>query len=130
MLCCNYPNCKQVTPPFQQRVARYQIGPLSKQPKTASTKMTSFTGVFLLVFSVLVVVLDTANFFAIGISFFIMLIGIMLVMVGAMGGFEKKPDPTSTHTEVLREIVKVRCKYCGALNLETSQKCSNCGAHL
>ena len=50
--------------------------------------------------------------------------------VGAMGGFEKKPDPTSTHTEVLREIVKVRCKYCGALNLETSQNCSNCGAHL
>jgi len=48
--------------------------------------MTSFTGVFLLVFSVLVVVLDTANFFAIGISFFIMLIGVMLVMVGAMGG--------------------------------------------
>jgi hypothetical protein len=42
----------------------------------------------LLIFSVLVVVLDTANFFAIGISFFIMLIGIMLVMVGAMGGFE------------------------------------------
>ena len=60
--------------------------------------MTSFTGVFLLIFSVLVVVLDTANFFAIGISFFIMLIGVMLVMVGAMGGFEKKPDPTSTHT--------------------------------
>jgi len=92
--------------------------------------MTSFTGVFLLVFSVLVVVLDTANFFAIGISFFIMLIGIMLVIVGAMGGFEKKPDPTSTYTEVLREIVKVRCKYCGTLNLETSQNCSNCGAHL
>ncbi len=69
---------------------------MSKQPRAANTKMTSFTGVFLLVFSVLVVVLDTANFFAIGISFFIMLIGIMLVMVGAMGGFEKKPDPTST----------------------------------
>ena len=33
------------------------------------------------------------------------------VMVGGMGGFEKKPDPTSTDTEVLREIVKVRCKY-------------------
>ena len=84
----------------------------------------------LLVFSILVVELDTANFFAIGISFFIMLIGIMLVVVGAMSGFEKKLDPSSTHREVLREIVKVRCKYCGALNLETSQDCSNCGAHL
>jgi CDP-diacylglycerol pyrophosphatase len=74
--------------------------------------------------------LDTANFFAIGISFFIMLIGIILVMVGAMGGFEKKPDAAPTHTEVLREIVKVRCKYCNALNFENSQSCSNCGAHL
>jgi len=92
--------------------------------------MTSFTGVFLLVFSVLVVVLDTTNFFAIGISFFIMLIGIMLVVVGAMGGFEKKAEAPSTHTEVFREIVKVRCKYCNALNFETSQNCSNCGAHL
>ena len=92
--------------------------------------MTSLTGVFLLIFSVLVVVLDTANFFAIGISFFIMLIGIMLVMVGAIGGFEKRPETSPTHTEVLREIVKVRCKYCNALNFETSQNCSNCGAHL
>jgi uncharacterized membrane protein YjdF len=72
----------------------------SKQPKAANTKMTSFTGVFLLIFSVLVVVLDTSNFFAIGISFFMMLIGIMLVMVGAMGGFEKKPETAPTHTEV------------------------------
>jgi hypothetical protein len=91
--------------------------------------MTSLTGVFLLLISVLVVVFDAANFFAIGISFFIMLIGIMLVMVGAMGGFQKKPDATATHTQVVTEIVKVRCKYCGALNLETSQNCSNCGAH-
>ena len=90
----------------------------SKQPKAANTKMTSFTGVFLLIFSVLVVVHDTANFFAVGISFFIVLIGIMLVMVGAMGGSEKKPETAPTHTEVLGEIVKVRCKYCNALNLE------------
>ena len=103
---------------------------MSKQAKAANTKMTSFTGIFLLIFSVLVVVLDTANFFAIGISFFIMLIGIMLVMVGAMGGFEKKPETAPNHTEVLREIVKVRCKYCNSLNFETSQNCSNCGANL
>jgi hypothetical protein len=63
--------------------------------------MTSFTGVFLLIFSVLVVVLDTANFFAMRISFFIMLIGIMLVRVGAMGGFEKKPEAVPSQTEVV-----------------------------
>ena len=74
--------------------------------------MTSFAGIFPFVFSVLVVVHDTANFFAIGISFFTMLIGIMLFLVVAMGGFAKEPE--TTHTEVLREIVKVRCKYCNA----------------
>jgi predicted permease len=72
----------------------------SKQPKAANIKMTSFTGVFLLVFSVLVVVLDSSNFFAVGISFFHSVIGIMLVMVGAMGGFEKKPETAPIHTEV------------------------------
>jgi hypothetical protein len=103
---------------------------LSKPPRPPNAKMTSYTGIFLLVFSVLVVVLDFANFFAIAISFFIMLIGIMLVMMGAMGGFETKPEAAPSHTEVVREIVKVRCKYCNALNFETSQSCSNCGAHL
>jgi hypothetical protein len=103
---------------------------LSKPPKLPNSKMTSFTGIFLLVFSVLVVVLDFANFFAIAISFFIMLIGIMLVMMGAIGGFEKKPEAVPSRTEVVREIVKVRCKYCSSLNCETSQNCSNCGAHL
>lgn len=32
--------------------------------------------------------------------------------------------------EVIKEIVKVRCRYCGALNLQTENKCSNCGANL
>ncbi len=68
--------------------------------------------------------------FAIAISFFIMKIGIMLLMMGAMGGFETKPEAIPIHTEVVWEIVKVRCKYCNTLNFETSQKCSSCGAHL
>jgi membrane glycosyltransferase len=81
---------------------------LSTQPKPANAKTTSYTGIFLLVFAVLVVVLDFANFFAIAISFFSMLIGIILVMVGARGGFEKKPEAAPLHTEALREILKVR----------------------
>lgn len=55
--------------------------------------MTSLTGVFLLLFSVLVVVFDAANFFAIGIWFFIMLIGIMLVIVGAREVFRRNRTP-------------------------------------
>lgn len=32
--------------------------------------------------------------------------------------------------ETVREIVKVRCHYCGTLNLETAAKCESCGANL
>jgi membrane glycosyltransferase len=94
------------------------------------------TGLFLLIFSIMVVVLDASNFLAIGLAFFVLMIGIMLVMMGAVSDLDKKKDSsqplqtTQTHTEIVREIVKVRCKYCGILNLETSQRCSNCGAQL
>jgi hypothetical protein len=89
------------------------------------------TGVFLLVFSVVAVVLDSSNFLLFGLAFFIIMIGIMLVMVGALNGFDsKKREATPTHTEVVREIVKVRCKYCNSLNPETGQRCSNCGGQL
>ncbi len=89
------------------------------------------TGVFLLVFSVVAVVIDASNPLIFALAFFIIMVGIMLVMVGAMGGFEdKKKDATQTHTEVVREIVKVRCKYCSSLNPETNQRCSNCGGQL
>jgi hypothetical protein len=37
---------------------------------------------------------------------------------------------TSTHSEVTREIVKVRCRSCNSLNFETSARCFNCGASL
>ncbi len=79
---------------------------LSKPPKSPSLKMTSNTGILLLVFSVLVVVLDFANLFVIAISFFFMLIGIMLVMMGAMRGFEPEPEAVPSRTEVVRETVK------------------------
>jgi DNA-directed RNA polymerase subunit RPC12/RpoP len=89
------------------------------------------TGVFLLVFSVLVVVLDASNFLAFGLAFFVLMIGIMLVMVGAMAGMdEKKKVPDEPRTEIVREIVKVRCKYCNSLNFETSERCSHCGAQI
>lgn len=89
------------------------------------------TGVFLLVFSVIVVVLNASNFLAFGLAFFVLMIGIMLVMVGAIADTaDKKKAQPETRTETVREIVKVRCKYCGSLNLETSQCCTNCGGRL
>jgi len=87
-------------------------------------------GVLLLVFSIMVVVLDASNFLAIGLAFFVLMGGLMLVLMGAVSGMEKKPDPAQGRTEVVREVVKVRCKYCNALNFETSQRCSNCGGQL
>lgn len=38
--------------------------------------------------------------------------------------------PTQFHSEVTREIVKVRCRNCNSLNFETAARCSNCGASL
>ncbi|HYY92142.1 MAG TPA: hypothetical protein VE955_09150 [Candidatus Dormibacteraeota bacterium] len=110
---------------------------MSIDPKASHNKLLSMgTGLFLLVFSIMVVVLDASNFLAIGLAFFVLMIGIMLVMIGAVSDLDKKKDAnqslqaTQTHTEIVREIVKVRCKYCGSLNLETSQRCSNCAAQI
>ena len=111
------------------------VSHLSTNPSTSHNKLlTMGSGIFLLVFSLLVVVLNTSNFLAFGLAFFVVMIGIMLVMVGALDGMDNKKsteqDPAPTRTEIVREIIKVRCKYCNALNFETSQRCNNCGAQL
>src|SRR5207245_10132080 len=81
ILDCNCSKYQQATASIQRRYTWCGLS-LSKQPRAANSKMTSFTGVFLLVFSVLVVDLNTANFFAFDISFFISLLGGTLGMVG------------------------------------------------
>lgn len=104
---------------------------MSVDPKAMHNRALSMgAGIFLLVFSIAVVVLDASNFLAIGLAFFVLMGGLMLVMVGAVSGMEKKKEPDQNRTEIVREVVKVRCKYCNALNFETSQRCSNCGAQL
>lgn len=40
------------------------------------------------------------------------------------------PAATGTSTIIEREVVKIRCKYCGSLNIETASTCSNCSAKL
>src|SRR5205807_1850552 len=77
------------------------------------------------------------------------LVGLVLMLVGyVQNGSRKKklrrqltqpypqqiiiqtaaPAPAQYHSEVTREIVKVRCKSCNSLNFETANRCSNCGA--
>lgn len=42
------------------------------------------------------------------------------------------PPPPSTHTTHLveRQVVKVRCRFCGSLGDEVDRRCSTCGAPL
>ncbi len=42
----------------------------------------------------------------------------------------RKKTEVIREREVIKEIVKVRCQFCGSLNLQTENKCSNCGANL
>ena len=78
------------------------------------------------------VVFDSSNFLAFGLSFFVLMIGIMLLMMGFIGGQEgqKKQAQAPGYSVYTREIVKVRCSHCGSLNIETSTRCTNCGASL
>jgi len=42
-----------------------------------------------------------------------------------------QPPPTAEPTTVVeREVVKIKCRYCGALNDETAKACVSCGASL
>lgn len=105
---------------------------MSTSQKPSHNKLASMgSGIFLLIFSVMVVVLDASNPLAFGLAFFVLMIGIALVMMGAVNDMgDKKKEPGESRTEIVREIVKVRCKYCNALNAETSQRCTNCGGQL
>jgi len=40
------------------------------------------------------------------------------------------PPAGGAPTVIEREVVKIKCRYCGALNDETSKACSSCGANL
>ena len=40
------------------------------------------------------------------------------------------PSTSQPTTVVEREVVKIKCRYCGALNDETAKACVSCGANL
>jgi len=62
---------------------------LSTQAKPTNGKLwTSGSGLFLILLSLGVVVFDSSNFLAFGLSFFVLMIGIMLLMMGFIGGQE------------------------------------------
>ena len=55
-------------------------------------------------------------------------------MMGAPNHQQAPPTQTPTSagptTVVEREVVKIKCRYCGALNDETAKVCVSCGANL
>jgi len=47
-----------------------------------------------------------------------------------VAGTAGQSPPPGTSVIVEKEVVKVRCKYCGTLNDEESKACSSCGASI
>jgi len=45
----------------------------------------------------------------------------------ALGAASQSPLKIRELRETVREVVKVRCRYCGALYDEVKDKCPNCG---
>ena len=48
----------------------------------------------------------------------------------AQGQPTMPPPSTGEQVVIEKEVVKVRCKYCGTLNDETARVCSSCGGNL
>jgi len=68
------------------------------------------------------------------VLFVIMFIAVIIVMIFRVLGMRgKEIEWTSTKSEVvkerevIREIVKIRCRYCGQLYEEKLDRCPHCG---
>jgi hypothetical protein len=44
--------------------------------------------------------------------------------------FKETAEVVHREKIIERQIIKVRCRYCGTLNNECQTKCDSCGAHL
>ncbi|MEM2892003.1 MAG: hypothetical protein QXJ32_05825 [Thermoplasmata archaeon] len=72
--------------------------------------------------------------------FVLFLVAVIVYVVARYLVASKTPKPPDVsqeqvavkevRVETVRETVKVRCRYCGTLNLETDTKCRSCGGNL
>ena len=96
------------------------------------TKFAKIGGALVIVFA-LVSIPFTFGGFVIG--FILAIIGGILAIIWkpapppAPAPAQPAPVATQTHT-IEREVVKVRCRYCGNLGYERDGKCPSCGASL
>lgn len=49
---------------------------------------------------------------------------------GIHGHALRRPPPGNPPQPAARQVIKVRCKYCGSLNDETAEHCEHCGGSL
>jgi|SRR5437667_1864932 len=131
------------------------ISILSAPRKNSTSPMQIFLiGIFMFIIAIPLAATGIVALSAVG--GFLFLVSLILMLAGYVGNQDRKkklrkqmqmypggypypqqiiiqapPTQTSTsHSEVTREIVKVRCRHCNSLNFETSARCSNCGANM
>ena len=74
-------------------------------------------------------------FVALGLGLVILLIGLVIAYAGGRRHPVAplvQPAPQSQNPTVIiqKEVVRIKCRYCGALNDQGSLKCQSCGASL
>ena len=70
--------------------------------------------------------------FALGIGFTILFFWRMIRAsrtFGQMDSGAQPVQPVAREKEIIREVIKIRCPYCGNLYDENQTKCPNCGAN-
>lgn len=65
---------------------------------------------------------------AVIVSFVLKIIGVFNSRSSGVNSSSSQGQPEVRETEVIREIVKIKCPYCGQLYDQTEDKCPNCGA--
>jgi len=70
--------------------------------------------------------------FALGIGFTILFFWRMIKAgrtFDQMASGAQPVQPVAREKEIIREVIKIRCPYCGNLYDENQTKCPNCGAN-
>ncbi len=88
--------------------------------------MTMGLGVFLLIFSVSMLLFIGVYTLSILLAIVFFLMG----MFGVVAGSRIKARATPIRPVAQSVLIEVKCKSCNALNPETSEFCASCGARL
>lgn len=70
--------------------------------------------------------------FALGIGFTILFFWRMIRVGRTFGQTSSEMQPVqsvASEKEIIREVIRIRCPYCGNLYDENQTKCPNCGAN-